>query len=272
MIDTHTHLTDEPLISKLPEVFEKAKIVGVTKFIIPGYDKNSWENARKLSVIHDDVFFAVGLHPMFISGYSVEKLEKELELKDAIAIGEIGLDYTKKTSPRPPSKGDFVDCNKNSVEWYSQNEPVPLQRRLFEFQLSLAKENNLPVIIHCRKAYDDLLEILKKFPNVRGVLHSCSCSREQIKPFLDLGYYVSFSGVVTRSRTKKNKKLAEYVPLDRILSETDSPFIGTENFPAFSSEPFCVKEVISTLAEIRKIDFEEMEKITTKNARKLFGI
>ncbi len=248
MIDTHTHLTDDPLFSKLPEVLDKARSLGVTKFIIPGYDKNSWENARKLSQLHDDIFFAVGLHPMFTFKYSIEQLEKELDVNDAIAIGEIGLDYTT----------EMVGCNR--------------QKMLFEFQLSIAKENNLPVIIHCRKAYDDLLEILKKFTNVRGVLHSCSCSREQIKPFLDLGYYVSFSGVVTRSRTKKNKKLAEYVPLDRILSETDSPFIGTENFPAFSSEPFCVKEVISTLAEIRRIDFEEMEKITTENARKLFGI
>ena len=266
MIDTHTHLTDDPLNSKLPEVLDKARSLGVTKFIIPGYDKNSWKNARKLSQLHEDIFFAVGLHPMFTTGYSIEQLEKELEIKDAIAIGEIGLDYTKATSPAlsgTPLKGGLN--NKNSVEWYSQ-------KMLFEFQLNLAKENKLPVIIHCRKAYDDLLEILKKFPNVCGVLHSCSCSREQIKPFLDLGYYVSFSGVVTRNRTKKNKKLAEYVPLDKILSETDSPFIGTENFPAFSSEPFCVKEVISTLAGIRKKDFEEMEKITTENARKLFGI
>lgn len=248
MIDTHTHLTDEPLISKLPKVLENARIAGVTKLIIPGYDKNSWENARKLSEKFDNVFFAVGLHPMFTSDYSVEKLEKELELKNAIAIGEIGLDYTPEN----------VDCNR--------------QKLLFEFQMSVAEKYNLPVIIHCRKAYDDLLEILKKFPNVRGVLHSCSCSCEQIKPFLELGYYVSFSGVVTRKRTKKNKKLAEFVPLDRILSETDSPFIGTENFPAFSSEPFCVKEVISALAVIKKIDFEEMEKITTNNAEKLFGI
>ncbi len=248
MLDTHTHLTDEPLISKLSEVLGKARNSGVTSFIVPGYDKNSWKNARRLSQLHEDIFFAAGLHPMFTVDYSIEQLEKELEIKDAIAIGEIGLDYTTK--------------NVDSIR----------QKMLFEFQLNLAKKNNLPVIIHCRKAYDDLLEILRKFPSVRGVLHSCSCCHEQIKPFLNLGYYISFSGVVTRNRTKKNKMLAEYVPFNRILSETDSPFIGTENFPAFSSEPFCVKEVISTLAKIKRIGVEEMEKVTTENAKKLFGI
>jgi len=269
MIDTHTHLTDDPLNSRLPEVLEKARADGVTGFIIPGYDKDSWKNAKKLSELNRDIFFAVGLHPLFINGYTVEKLEKELDITGSIAIGEIGLDYTKITSPAavaaPPSKGDFVDCKKESVEWYSQ-------KMLFEFQMSVARDNKLPVIIHCRKAYNDLLEILKKFPEVRGVLHSCSCSHEQIKPFLDFGYYVGFSGVVTRKQTKKNKKLAEFVPLERILVETDSPFIGTDNYPVPAAEPFCVREVISALAEIKQMSFEEVERITTKNAKELFGI
>jgi len=246
MTDTHTHLTEEPLISAIDEVINRAKANGVDKFIVPGYNPESWLNARKLSASHKEIYFAVGLHPMFIHEENKPAFEKELDDGGIIAVGEIGLDYYKSKAEREK------------------------QIRAFEYQMRIAEKYNLPVIFHCRKAYDDLLEICRKFPEIKGVMHSCSCSSEQIKPFLDLGYYISFSGTVTRTGSRKNKKLAEAVPLNKIIVETDSPFIGTNNHPVPSVEPEHIPEIIAAIAEIKNEKVESIERIVEKNVEELF--
>jgi len=248
MTDTHTHLTEEPLFSAIDEVITRAKTKGVDKFIVPGYNPESWLNARKLSVSHKEIYFAVGLHPMFIHEENKTALEKELADGGMIAVGEIGLDYYRSKANRDE------------------------QIRVFEYQMQIAGEYNLPVILHCRKAYDDLLGICRKFPGIRGVMHSCSCSSEQIKPFLDLGYYISFSGTVTRKGNKKNKKLAEVISLNKIIVETDSPFIGTNNHPVPSVEPASIPEIITAIAEIKNEEVEVIEKAVERNAKNLFSL
>ena len=248
MTDTHTHLTEEPLISAIDEVIIRAKASGVDKFIVPGYNPDSWKRARTLSELYKEIYFAVGLHPMFIHEENKPVFEKELDAGGIIAVGEIGLDYYKSKTDRDE------------------------QISIFEYQMRIAKKYNLPVIFHCRKAYDDLLEICRKFPEIKGVMHSCSCSSEQIKPFLDLDYYISFSGTITRKGSRKNKKLAETVPLNKIIVETDSPFIGTNNHPVPSVEPAHIPEVIAAIAKIKNEKVEAIEKITEKNAEELFPL
>jgi len=171
-----------------------------------------------------------------------------VNLKGVIAVGEIGLDYYKSKSEKDE------------------------QIRTLKHQLSLAADYNLPVIFHCRKAYDDLLKICKDFPGIHGVIHSCSCSHEQVKPFLELGYYISFSGVVTRKRSLKAKKLAEAVPINKVIVETDSPFIGTNCHPTPSVEPAHIPEIIASIAEIKGETPDVIGENAENNACNLFGL
>ena len=247
MTDTHTHLTEEPLISEIDRVIKRAKEHNIDKFVVPGYNPDSWRRSRELSLLYKEINFAVGLHPMFIHEENREALEKELSAGGVIAVGETGLDY------------------------YNSRKERAEQISVFKYQLNLAIEYDLPVIIHCRKAYDDLLKICKEFPRINGVIHSCSCSSEQIKPFLELGYYISFSGTITRNKSLKVKKLAAVVPLDKMLVETDSPFIGTRNHPVPSVEPAHIPEIIESIAEIKGETLDVVEEIVEKNAIKLFG-
>ena len=246
MTDTHTHLTEEPLVSHLDAVIARAREVGVDKFIIPGYNADSWERARELADSYDEIYYSVGLHPMFINERKLPTFEKESE--KLVAVGEIGLDYYNG------------DANKRE------------QIKLFESQMQLAKEKKLPVILHCRKAYDDLFEICKKYREINCVLHSCSCSAEQAKPFLKLGFYISFSGTVTRKNSRKVKRLAELVPLEKMILETDSPFIGTATRPVPSVEPAQLTEIILSVAEIKKVKIELVKNAVEANAKNLFKL
>ncbi len=248
MTDTHTHLTEEPLFSHLNAALARAREAGVEKFIIPGYNPESWRRAREIAKRYAGVFFAAGLHPLFINEENFPDLKIEIENKKCVAVGEIGLDYYKD------------DFNKNA------------QIEIFEKQMQLAREKNMPVIFHCRKAYDDLLAVCKNFSEIKGVLHSCSCSSEQVKPFLKLGYFVSFSGTVTRKNSRKAKKIAASVPLEKIILETDSPFIGTAEHPVPSVEPSHLPEIISAIAEIRGEPPEKIKAVAEKNAENLFKI
>ncbi len=247
MIDTHTHLTDEPLAPALAAVLERARARGVTACVVPAYDIGAWRAAHALAQQHIGVHAAAGIHPLFVAQADLLALADDLARGGFVAVGETGLDY--------------VDAHADRAA----------QQQCFTAQLDLARRQALPVILHCRQAHDDLLTLLRAAPGVRGVLHSCSCSREQIKPFLDLGLYVSFSGVLTRTATVKAKKLAAGVPLDRILAETDSPYIGTATHPAPNSEPADVADVIAALAAIKQVSCDEMARITSANARALFG-
>jgi TatD DNase family protein len=247
MIDTHTHLTDEPLALDLPAVLARARARGVTACIVPGYDNEVGRAARALAQQHAGVHVAIGVHPLFVGRADVAALAQELAQGGIVAIGETGLDYADARADRAA------------------------QQQCFHAQLDLALAHDLPVIIHCRQAHDDVLRVLRAVPRVRGVLHSCSCSHEQIKPFLDLGLYVSVSGVITRATTQKAKKLAAIVPCARLLAETDSPYIGNATHPAPTSEPADVADVIAALAAVKQVSCEEMARITSANARALFG-
>ncbi len=248
MIDTHTHLTDEPLYSALEAVLARAAARGVRHCIVPGYNPDSWRTARALQAEHACLSIAIGLHPLFVSEDALARVGEEISMGGIVAVGETGLDYVDPQADRA------------------------LQERAFRAQLRAACDAALPVILHCRHAHDDLLRICRDFPGVRAVLHSCSCSHEQVKPFLELGMCVGFSGGVTRASTHKVKKLAASVPLDRILAETDSPYIGTAVHPAPSSEPADTADVVAALAELRGETREAMARITVENSMRFFAL
>jgi TatD DNase family protein len=248
MIDTHTHLTDTPLYEQRDAVLARARAAGVRRMIIPGYNASSWQCAAQIASEYTGIFYAAGVHPLFLPEQSNSDILPFIENHSVVAVGEIGLDYVDAAVDKPA------------------------QLALFRQQMKAASSHGLPVILHCRRAHDDLLTVCREFPDVSGVLHSCSCSHEQVKPFLELGYYAGFSGTLTRKRAKKAVKLAEYIPADRILTETDSPFIGTEQHPPPTTEPAHIPEIVTALAEIKNVSCGEIEQITDKNAETLFKL
>lgn len=248
MIDTHTHVTDEPMYAALDAVLARAAARGVQHCIVPGYNAQSWQRARVVCRERRQLSMAVGLHPLFVGEQTLEQALHEIRAGGIVAVGEIGLDYVDPQASRA------------------------LQHEALHAQLRAACDAGLPVILHCRHAHDDLLQACRAYPGLRAVLHSCSCSHEQVKPFLELDFYVGFSGGVTRATTHKVKKLAGVVPLDRIVAETDSPYIGTAEHPAPTSEPADIADIVSALAGARGMSAEEMARITTENAVRFFSL
>jgi len=250
LIDTHCHLNDPAFSESLPGVIGRARAAGVRALIVPAYDQESLQRTADLAALYpDDVFPAYGLHPWFIKDpVDYDLLRSYISRKDAVAVGEIGLDF----SPECP--------------------PAEVQEPAFLSQLEMAAEFGLPVMIHCCKAYDRLYEILKRYKGkLRGVLHSYSGGKDAMPRFLDLDFYISFSGSVTRRNARKYHKTAEAVPPDRFLVETDAPSIATESTVASEVEPRHTLEVAEKIAEIRALPLEEVCRLTTENALRLFS-
>lgn len=248
MVDTHCHLSFDPLESDIENVLKRSKDKGVTRIIHPSYDTASWSKVSAMQ--HEGVFPAFGLHPWVAEEkLDVETLENLLVKHKAVALGEIGLDYHLK----------IFDKDR--------------QIEVFRLQLDIAKKLDLPVLLHCRGAFDDMFDILKEYsPDLKGVIHAFSKSPELAKRFLDLGYMIAFGGAVTRKNAHKARKSAAYVPIESILLETDAPSIGINNVDAKNVEPGHVAEIAEYLAEIRFIDITEVAAGTTKNAERLFNI
>jgi TatD DNase family protein len=251
LIDTHCHLNDPAFSVSLPHVIERARKAGVEAFIVPSYDRESLKTTADLASAYQGMIYpAYGIHPWFTEkNVNYDILPSYLRHENTIAVGEIGLDFALDTPP--------------------QN----LQIDAFSRQLDFAKEFNLPVLIHCRRAHEPLYQILKTYyGKIRGVMHSFSGSLELMSRFLDLGFYISFSGSVTRETAKIYHKNTQTVPLDRLLVETDAPSIATKTTVAHEIEPRHAKEVAQKIAELRGISFEEVCTHTTENAKCLFNL
>ncbi len=250
-VDTHCHLNDPGFERTLPDVMARAGAAGVRAFVVPSYDLESLDRTAGLASSFPGVIFpALGIHPWHVSeGIDYGEILSFIRQHPPAAIGEIGLDF----SPECP--------------------PQEVQVRSFALQLEWASEFDLPVTIHCRRAYDTLYQaILDRAGRVRGALHSFSGSKEMMFKLIDLGFYIGFSGSVTRRTAKKYQKNAQAVPLDRILLETDAPSIATETTVVSEVEPRHVVEVARKIAELRGLSLEEVSEKTTENAQRLFGL
>jgi TatD DNase family protein len=251
LIDTHCHLNDPFFEKSVPDVLTRARAAGVSGFIVLAYDHASLSRTAQLASSYPGVLFpAFGIHPWHVDeAVRDEEILSLIRKNKTVAIGEIGLDF----SPECP--------------------PQEVQVRSLVRQLNWAQEFELPVAIHCRKAYDRLYEILLDFRGkLRGVIHSFSGNREMMLKLIDLGFYISFSGSVTRATARKYHKNAEAVPLGRMLLETDAPSIATETTVAAEVEPRHIVEVAQQIARLRGISFEEVCDRTTENARRLFDL
>jgi TatD DNase family protein len=222
------------------------------QFIVPSYDADSLERTHRVISVRPKVLFpAFGIHPWYVTDRTdVDSLVVPyLSNHGAIAVGEIGLDLAPGCPP---------------IEW---------QIPVFERQLTLAVEHNLPVIIHCRKAHQQLYPILQVFQgDLRGVMHSYSGSTDLMYKFLDLGLFIAFSGSVTRRTARKYHQNAKAVPFDRLLLETDAPSIATETTVASLVEPKHMVEIGEKVAELRDISYQEICVQSTRNAKLLFNL
>lgn len=248
-VDTHCHLDCPPLFSRLDAVLAAARDCGVTRIICPGVGPEGWETIAGLARIRESVFPAFGLHPMLAGAYRGGLAEKLAGYAgDAVAIGEIGLDYALTDVPRER------------------------QQAAFREQLRVAVENGLPVLIHCRRAFSDIIGILKE-ENVRrigGVMHAFSGSYETAMECIKLGLSISVSGTVTYGNAVKPVEIVRKLPLECILLETDSPDMTPEPFRGRDNEPAYLVEVARKVAETKGMSIDEVGLITTRNAEKIF--
>ena len=254
--DNHSHLNDEKFDEDREKVIKEIYDSGVTKFITAGYSVDSSKKAVQMANSYEFIYAIVGVSPNDIP-QTEEELWKELaEIKEmaqnnkkVLAIGEIGLDYY----------------------WNTDNKE--LQKLAFIEQIKIANELDLPIVIHNRDAIMDTLQILKENKvNNTGVFHCCPQNRELIKEGLKLGFYISFAGPITFKNSKNAKEMANLVPNDRLLIETDSPYLAPEPVRGTRNTPENVRHIAQKIAEYKGITVEEVAKMTYENAERIFKI
>ncbi len=251
MIDSHCHLDFPEFDTDREEVLKKAAEAGVTQILNPGCNLETSRKAVALADFVSQVVAAVGVHPSNaaeLDTAAMSELAKLAEQEQVVAIGEIGLDYKNPKTDKVVQKDAFIH------------------------QLALAEKLDKPVIIHSRDAERECVEIIKRMPKLRGVFHCYTGSLAPAIEAVGLGFYVGFTGIVTYKNAALVQEAVQAVPLERILIETDAPFLAPELHRGKRCEPAFVVEVAQKIAEIKGLELAEVEKATTENARQLFGI
>jgi len=253
LIDTHAHLNAEQFQDDLEEVIERAQSEGVTKIVVVGFDRPTIKRAIELADQYEFIYATVGWHPVDAIDMTEEDLKWIEELTahpKVVALGEMGLDY------------------------YWDKSPKDIQKEVFRKQITLAKRVKLPIIIHNREATADIVEILKEenAHEVGGIMHCFTGSLEVAKQCMDMNFYISFGGPVTFKNAKKAKEVAAEIPMDRLLIETDCPYLTPHPFRGKRNEPSYVRLVAEQIAELKEISIEELAAKTSDNAKKIFGI
>lgn len=255
LFDTHAHYDDKRFDEDRDEILSSMPKNGVGLILNPGCDIETSKKAIEYAEKYSHVYAAVGIHPEYIEEIELNSTIKELKTlalssKRIKAIGEIGLDYY----------------------WVKQPELRAKQAELLRRQLALAKELDMPVIIHDREAHADTLKIVEEFPEVKGVFHCYSGSTEMAQRLISLGYLISFTGVITYKNAKKAVEVVENIPLDKLMIETDSPYMSPEPFRGKRNSSLYVYRMAEAIADIKNIPLDEVINQTTENGKKLFNI
>ena len=252
LFDTHAHLNDDAFDRDREALLEGLAEKGVGLVMNAGCSLEASRQVAQMAQQYPWLYAAAGSHPDVADEVNEEVLEeyrKLCKLNDKVkAIGEIGLDYYYETIPRE------------------------IQQKAFRMQMELAGELKMPVIVHERNAHDDGMRIVKEYKGVTGVFHCYSGSAEMARQLVDMGWYIGFTGVLTFKNARKAVETAERIPLDRIVLETDCPFMAPEPFRGKRNDPGYLYRMAERLAEIRGISVEEVARITTENAKRLYRI
>ena len=252
IFDTHAHYDDESFDADRDALLAAMPAQGVGLILDPGCDIETSQKAVALAEQYPHVYAAVGYHPENCAPYTSADLDTLRTLTKhpkVVAIGEIGLDY-----------------------YWEQNPPKELQQKVFRAQLALAQELALPVIVHDREAHEDCLEIIKEFPAVRGVFHCYSGSAEMARELWKRGWYTGFDGPVTYKNARKTVEVAQEVPLDKLLLETDSPYMAPVPVRGTRNDSRNIAHIAAKIAEVRGLTADEIIRIAAENGKRLFGI
>lgn len=259
LTDTHAHLASSRFDGQMDDMLVRAKERSIERIISISCDIDDCEANLALSRQYPGVFPTVGIHPTYIhellNNNWFEQVSTLAASPEVVSIGEIGLDYY-----HPPQDGSEVSV------WRRR------QREVFEKLLQLALERSLPVVVHQRESNADVMAVLKNFPRVRAVLHCFTGSPQEAAAALEMGHYLSFTGVVTYKNAENVRATAAMVPPDRIMVETDAPFLAPVPFRGKQCEPFMVEHTARALSEIRGVVFEEFARLTSQNATAFFGL
>ena len=254
IFDTHCHLNSEELYERLEEVLESAKKVGVDKFLVVGWNKESSFKAVEIAHRYEGIYAAIGFHPTDIDDVSDDDYNETMALVNdpkVVAVGEIGLDYHWVKDPIQREK---------QKEWFIK-------------QINFANEHKKPISIHNREAFEDCLKILKEHkPMFSGVMHCYSGSVELLKDVLDLGLYIGLDGPLTFTNAKTPKEVCENVPLDRLVVETDCPYLSPHPLRGTVNEPKNIALVIDEVTNLRGLSKKHILDVLYKNSCRLFGI
>lgn len=253
IFDTHTHLNVAQFDEDIPETIARAKELGVTEMAVVGFDTPTIDKSLALSRDYEDIYSIIGWHPTEAGSYSKDieaDLQSKLTLPKVVALGEIGLDY------------------------YWMEDPKDVQDKIFRRQIAIAREMNLPISVHTREAIEDTYRILKeeRIHAVGGIMHSFSGDTEWMARFLDLGMHISISGVVTFKKAIEVQEVAAAVPFDKLLIETDAPYLAPVPYRGKRNEPGYTRYVAERVAELRETTLAEVAEKTRQNAHKLFRI
>lgn len=250
LVDSHVHLAEDDYREDLVQVVREAEEAGVGCMVVPATDPQSWSRVLELGQQFASLFPALGVQPHDAKTYVPDLLEELRHLApSAVAIGEIGLDFHYDLSPRPSQ----ITC--------------------FRAHLQLARDLSLPVILHCRDAEEEFLRALREVGVPQGgVVHCCTCAWEYAKQFLDLGLHLGVTGMVTFPKLVNVHAIARQCPLERLLIETDGPYLAPVPHRGERNRPAFVAYVAQTIAKLRDMESSEVAQITSANALRLFGI
>ena len=257
LFDSHSHYNDEKFDIDRDEIIKETLNSGVSNFIVAGYSVDSSKKAVEIANKYEETYAIVGISPNDLECInkeeniekSISKIEELANNKKVVAIGEIGLDYY----------------------WNKENKEI--QKQMFIKQIELANKLNLPIVIHTRDAFVDTIEILKNNNvNKKGIFHCCPLNRELVKEALKLDFYISLSGVITFKNTKNAEDIISMIPEDRLLIETDSPYLSPEPLRGKRNNSMNVKYVAEKIASVKNKTLEEIAEITNENAKRIFNI
>ena len=258
LFDSHSHYNDKRFNEDRERIIKETYEAGVTKFVCAGYDIQSSLNSLNISEKYDFIYSICGISPNDIPQSEqqlwkdieeISKIAKDNNSKKLVAIGEIGLDY------------------------YWNKENKELQKQAFIKQIELANELELPIVIHSRDASVDTIDIIKNHKvNKVGIFHCCQLNQELVRQALELGYYISFAGPITYKSSKNAPEVIKMVPIDRILIETDSPYLSPEPNRGRRNDCRNVKYVAQKIADVKELTIEEVAQKTYENAIRIFNI
>ncbi len=252
MIDSHCHLTDKQFGADREAVIERARDAGVTQVITIADSLPEAEECVRIAETHEEIFATVGVHPHNAKDWMTESEAQLRKLvassKKVVAIGEIGLDYHYDFSERDT------------------------QRKVFSVQLALAKELELPVVVHCREAVEDVWKLVEEHQPEKLVLHCCTEQWNDVARFVERGYILSFTGIATYPKSEEIRRTIRECPLSQLMIETDAPYLAPMPHRGKRNEPAYVAEVLQCIAKVKGLKLAEVDRITTQNAVNFFGI